>query len=165
MLVAAKLGDGGLEDGLKAESQFLRRIGVDLDAVSLNDGQGGETGDVTAPKATLQLLRYMYGSPDYQIYKDALPILGVDGSLAMVETNSSTTGKVLAKTGTVATYDGLNDRGILLAKALAGYTTSAQGRNLSFAVLVNNVPIADLDKMNKVGNDLGRIAAMIYEGY
>lgn len=164
-IMAAKYGNRSFEDGLKVEHQFLEAAGVDLNAISLGDGQGGSSSDLTAPNATLQLLRYMSNSSNFQAYKEALPILGVDGSLADVGKGSPAQGRVWAKTGTRAGYDGVNDRVILSTKALAGYINSSRGRNLAFAVYVNNVPAEDVDSALQVGNDLGSIAELIYENY
>jgi D-alanyl-D-alanine carboxypeptidase len=65
---------------------------------------------------------------------------------------------VYAKTGTTGTYDPLNNRGILLAKSLAGYVDTSHGKRLVFAIYVNNVPFENADDMMAVGNDLGSIA-------
>ncbi len=164
-LMAVKHGNRSFEDGLKSERPIFQNAGVDLNAISLGDGRGGVWSDLTAPSATLQLLRYMFNSSNFQVYKDALPILGVDGSLADVGKGSPAQGKVWAKTGTVVLYDGVNDRPMVFAKALAGYINSSKGRNLALAVYVNDVPVEDVNSALQVGNDLGHIAELIYENY
>ncbi|TSA56426.1 MAG: peptidase S13, partial [Planctomycetaceae bacterium] len=99
----------------------------------------------------------------FTAYHDALPILGVDGSLAHnVPPDSPARGKVHAKTGTIVTGDLLNLRPLLLVKGLAGYMTAASGRKLAFAVYVNNVPLKELNDIVQVGNDLGTLAETIY---
>ncbi len=97
---------------------------------------------------------------------DALPLLGVDGSLASSCTaGNPACGHVYAKTGTRGSYDPLNDRGILLAKSLAGYVDTKSGKRLAFAVYVNNVPFMDVKDMMAAGDDLGSIAGLIYQHY
>jgi D-alanyl-D-alanine carboxypeptidase len=72
---------------------------------------------------------------------------------------------VYAKTGTRGSYDPLNDRGILLAKSLAGYIDTKGGNRLVFAIYVNNVPFSDTKDMMAVGDDLGSITGLIYKYY
>ena len=43
---------------------------------------GGDRADYVTPRATVALLRYMATRPDFQVYFEALPVLGVDGTLA-----------------------------------------------------------------------------------
>ncbi|MBN1102112.1 MAG: D-alanyl-D-alanine carboxypeptidase, partial [Deltaproteobacteria bacterium] len=96
-------------------------------------------------------------------YHDAQPILGVDGTLAhSVPADSPARGKVRAKTGTILHGDVLNQRAVLLAKALAGYMTASSGRRLAFAFYVNNIVLSDLKDFLSVGNDLGKLAEMVY---
>jgi serine-type D-Ala-D-Ala carboxypeptidase/endopeptidase (penicillin-binding protein 4) len=143
--------------------EFLKKAGVDTEAVSLSDGAGGDPADMISPRAEIQLLKYMTTRPDFKAYKNSLPILGVDGSLAEAASpNSPARGKVSAKTGTVAGVELMNGRVILLTKALAGYMTTAKGRELSFAVFVTPVPAATIPDALAVGNDLGRIAEFVY---
>lgn len=163
LLVAAKNGKRTFEEGMALERGFLERAGVNVKTISFSDGEGGDRSDLVTPRAAVQLLRYMKGNRDFSAYHDALPILGVDGSLAHnVPPDSPARGKVCAKTGTIITGDLLNFRPLLLVKGLAGYMTAASGRKLVFAFYVNNVPIKELNGMIQVGNDLGTLAEIVY---
>lgn len=165
MLLAMKNGKTTHPEGMALMAEFLRKAGVDLNGVSLADGQGAAPGDYISPRAEVQLLRHMATRPDFAAYKDSLPILGVDGSLAgAAPPNSPAIGKVFAKTGTLAAEDLLNQRIILQAKALAGYMTAASGREMVFAVFVGTTPVSDIESAIAVGNDIGRIAEMLYTG-
>jgi D-alanyl-D-alanine carboxypeptidase/D-alanyl-D-alanine-endopeptidase (penicillin-binding protein 4) len=57
----------------------------------------------------------------------ALPIAGVDGSLASRMRATPAEGNVRAKTGTMSNI-----------RSLAGYVTTADGERLAFVVMVNN---------------------------
>ncbi len=163
LLVAAKNGKRTFEEGMALERGFLELAGVNVTTISLSDGEGGDRSDLVTPQAVVQLLRYMTGNRNFTAYHDALPILGVDGSLAHnVPPDSPARGKVHAKTGTIVTGDLLNLRPLLLVKGLAGYMTAASGRKLAFAVYVNNVPLKELNDIVQVGNDLGTLAETIY---
>src|SRR5207253_3064457 len=82
LLVAAKHGKRSISDGMKLEREFLAKSGVDVDTISFGGGAGGARADYVTPAATVQLLRHMAGPPDFFVYERALPILGVDGTLA-----------------------------------------------------------------------------------
>lgn len=162
-LMAAKEGKRSFWDGLAIEHTFLQKTGLDLGSISISDGRGNSYADLMTPSATVQLLRYMSSRNDSNVYLDALPLLGVDGSLATtVGSESPVKGMVQAKSGTTARYDAVNGRLILSAKALAGYMTTSKGRRLAFAMYVNNVPVQDINAINQVGNDLGSICEAIY---
>lgn len=164
LLVASKHGERSLSAGLRHQHNFLARIGVDADTISFGGGAGGARADYTTPRATVQLLRHMASRPDYQVYHAALPILGVDGTLAkVVDADSSARGKIFAKTGTLYWTNVMNNRNLITSKALAGYLTSSRGRSMTFALFVNNVHQANGVDAKAVGRDLGRICEIVHE--
>jgi D-alanyl-D-alanine carboxypeptidase/D-alanyl-D-alanine-endopeptidase (penicillin-binding protein 4) len=165
-LLAASSGRTGFYDGMQEEGKILKTLGLDTQGVSLGDGEGGASEDRISPRSAAGLLTLMAKRPYAAKYENALPILGVDGSLATSCTpGSPACGHVYAKTGTTGTYDPLNDRGLLVAKSLAGYVDTSHGQRLAFAIYVNNVPFENIDDMMASGNDLGRIAEAIYTYY
>ena len=93
-------------------------------------------------------------------------MLGRDGTLWDIQTESPAAGHVFAKTGTFAVSDPLNRRLLVTGKGLAGYMTTAQGERLAFAIYVNNVSVSTApDEVKRViGQALGEIAATAYEG-
>jgi len=166
LLVAKASNKTGFYDGMMREGTILRSLGLDTRGISLGDGEGGVEEDRISPRAAAQLLTLMGTRPYAAEYKDALPVLGVDGTLASSCTaGNPACGHVYAKTGTRASYDPLNNRGLLLGKSIAGYMDAKSGRHLVFAIFVNNVPFADIDDMMATGDDLGNIAGLIYEYY
>jgi D-alanyl-D-alanine carboxypeptidase/D-alanyl-D-alanine-endopeptidase (penicillin-binding protein 4) len=165
-LIAASAGKTGFYDGMQEEGKILRSLGLDTLGVSLGDGEGGASEDRISPRSAAELLTLMAKRPYADKYLNALPRLGVDGSLATsCSPDCPARGRVYAKTGTTGTLDPLNDRGILLAKSLAGYVDTSHGKRLVFAIYVNNVPFENVDDMITAGNDLGSIAGAIYTYY
>lgn len=165
-LIAAASNKTGFYDGMQEEGKILKSLGLDTRGVSLGDGEGGAIEDRISPRSAAELLTLMAKRPYAEKYVNALPILGVDGSLATsCSSDSPARGNVYAKTGTTGTYDPLNNRGILLAKSLAGYVDTSHGKRLVFAIYVNNVPFENVDDMMAAGNDLGSIAGAIYTYY
>ena len=76
--------------------------------------------------------------PDGELWRDTLPIMGVDGSLTTVQADSESAGKVFAKTGTLAAYDAFNGRFRIVTKTLGGVMDAESGRTLLFTVIMNN---------------------------
>ncbi len=166
LLVAAKHGKRTFDDGMAIERVFLEKAGLDVKVISLSDGAGGDPADLVTPKSTVQLLRYVATRPYSKAFYDALPILGVDGTLAhTVPHDSPARGKMHAKTGTFPIVDLLTQRITLRVKGMAGYLTASSGRKL-VVLFVNNVPLMedsdDFAQMLQVGDDLGELSKIIY---
>ncbi|MBS0264667.1 MAG: D-alanyl-D-alanine carboxypeptidase/D-alanyl-D-alanine-endopeptidase [Planctomycetes bacterium] len=163
LLLAVRHGKSTLADGLRVQHDVLRRLGVDVDSISFGGGAGGSQADLVTPRATVQLLRHMATRPDAAAYKAALPILGVDGTLAeAVGPQSAARGKIYAKTGTYFVDNTLNGKFVLTSKALAGYMTTATNRELAFALFVNNVHLDKAADTGRVGKTLGRLCEVIH---
>jgi serine-type D-Ala-D-Ala carboxypeptidase/endopeptidase (penicillin-binding protein 4) len=130
--------------GIRALRDYLKRIGVPLDGVLIEDGPGLSRRDLTSPAALTSLLVHLGDSPGAKALRVGLPEAGVDGSLTGRMRNSAAKGRIHAKTGSMAyTY------------ALAGYALSAANERLAFAIMLNNYrrpvdagrPTAELDKI------------------
>ena len=88
-LVAASKGFTTAEAGLREQRKILKDLGVDVNQVSFGGGAGGAPADHVTPRATVQLLQGMAKRPEWEAYKAALPVLGVDGTLADVVDEST----------------------------------------------------------------------------
>jgi D-alanyl-D-alanine carboxypeptidase/D-alanyl-D-alanine-endopeptidase (penicillin-binding protein 4) len=151
---------------MQREGAMLKQIGVDVGAISFAGGAGGTRADFVTPKAVIGLLTAMSKRPDFATYYDAMPVLGVDGTLVdAVGPDSISRGKVAAKTGTLVWEDTLNDRLLLLSKAMSGYVTSATGRKLAIGIYLNNVSVKDNKQIEDQGKVLGEIADLIYRSF
>ena len=115
------------------EEKFLAKAGVDPGKVSMLDGSGLSRANLVTADTTLRLLVYMNTHPAGAVFREALPVAGVDGTLARRMKGTPAQGNVRAKTGTLGT-----------ASSLSGYVFSAAGERLVFSVMVNNPP-RDLD--------------------
>src|SRR5262249_19912473 len=129
------------QGGFDLEREFLSKGGLDLAGASQADGAGGAQSAFYSPDFMVHYLALMSKRQDFTAFKKALPILGRDGTLFKIQVNSPAAGKVFAKTGTYGAYDALNKKLMLTGKGLAGYTTSADGRNLAFAIYANRVSL------------------------
>jgi D-alanyl-D-alanine carboxypeptidase/D-alanyl-D-alanine-endopeptidase (penicillin-binding protein 4) len=164
ILVGQKHGFGTIERGLRQQGKVLEQLGVDPLAVSFAGGAGGAQADSVTPRATVKLLQAMAKHQHAEVYFNALPVLGVDGTLAdVVAKDSPAHGKVRAKTGTLSWVDALNNRTLMRSKALAGELTTSKGTKLYFAMFLNDVPLAPGNTPALQGKVLGRICEVIHQ--
>jgi len=161
--VAAAKANPNVEFGLREQRKILKELGVDTNAISFGGGAGGANADHVSARATVQLIAGMAKRADWPAYKAALPVLGEDGTLAEIGTDGPARGKVFAKTGTLIWYDVANGRYLLKSKALAGTMTTKSGRELHFALFVNNVPLPEGVTATREGKALGKLCEVLYE--
>lgn len=107
----------------------LSKAGVTGVPYKIADGSGLSLYNYVTPELMVKLLCYAYRHTNIfmQLYP-ALPVAGQDGTLKKRMMNTSATGKVKAKTGTVTGVS-----------SLAGYLTSANGHVLAFCILNQGV--------------------------
>jgi D-alanyl-D-alanine carboxypeptidase/D-alanyl-D-alanine-endopeptidase (penicillin-binding protein 4) len=108
-------------------TDFLTQVGVKSGDVLLEEGSGLSRKDVITPNATVALLSYMSKHHWAGIYRDALPVAGVDGTLEHRMRGTAAKGNVRAKTGSLR-----------YVYTLSGYVTTAAGERLAFSVMLNN---------------------------
>ncbi|MFJ3876029.1 D-alanyl-D-alanine carboxypeptidase/D-alanyl-D-alanine-endopeptidase [Streptomyces sp. NPDC090077] len=164
-LLAVTAGSRQCTAGFPVLAAFLDRAGVDREQVALMDGRGGNPADRVTPRALVQMLAYWQGTPDARRFREALPILGVDGLLALNCRDCPARGKVFAKTGAAVGGDLLNDRLSVGAITIAGYLDKGGGRFDLFYAGVTGAMTATADPEEVVGiaDDLARIAAYLQE--
>ena len=151
------------ETGLVGIATFLADAGLDPTAISLSDGRGNEYTDLVSPRSIAELMRTMATRPDYAVFRDALPILGVDGTETdTVAHDSPVAGHAVAKSGLTVAGDGINQRPLVMARALAGYMTAGTGQELVFSVYLNNLPLASVDEVLDVITEHGKVVEAIY---
>lgn len=146
--------------GFDLAREWLTRERLDLDGAVQGDGAGGDA--FFSPAFMARYLAMISGKPYAAPFRASLPILGRDGTLAAIQVNSPGAGKVFAKTGTFSSFDPLNRRSIVHGKGIAGYFTAKSGREIAFAVYVNNVA-GGVDPAGVSGQALGEIASIAWE--
>jgi len=163
--LAGKDTKSPLDAGFKIEHDFLQSAKLDLSGAAQGDGAGGDWADLFSPDFMVHYLTYWSTRPDYQDFFKALPILGKDGTLAKIQTNSPGAGHVFAKTGTFGSEDKLGGKMMLNGKGLAGYVLAKNGKRLAFAAYVNHVSLAPDPQASQqvAGQALGEIAAAAYD--
>lgn len=160
-LLATTVDSTDCDDGLAVAGDLAAEAGVPGHSYLLEDGSGGEERNRLAPAGTVGFLRYLAEQRYGKAFRNALPVLGKAGSLAITTVEGPAVGNVFAKTGTAAWGFPDGQDGIFVgAKALGGYIRTADGRNLAFAVYVNDAVVKNVDQMLNIGVD--DMAALIY---
>jgi D-alanyl-D-alanine carboxypeptidase/D-alanyl-D-alanine-endopeptidase (penicillin-binding protein 4) len=127
-------GVGSADSGRAVIRDVLTEFGVAPDAYVLADGSGLSRYDEVAPEAIATVLAAMYRRPDFPVFLDALPVAGVDGTLATRLKGTAAAGNAHAKTGSMT--------GV---RTLSGYVRTPAGETLLFALLANHAAAARRD--------------------
>jgi len=115
--------------GLEAVKGFLKAVGIRPESLVLSDGSGLSRNDMITAEASVELLSFMNRHRYASVFRDALPIAGVDGTLKNRLKNTAAQNNLRAKTGSLSS-----------AASLAGYVTTVAGEHLAFSIMVNNYP-------------------------
>lgn len=118
---------GSFEEGAKIVKQTLRRFGLEEDSYSYMDGSGLCRYNYISPAHLVKILRNMYHHRYGQIYRETLPIAGVDGTIDYRMRGTIAQSHIFAKTGTISNV-----------RCLSGYATTRDGETLVFSTMFNN---------------------------
>lgn len=151
-------GQRTVAGALAAERKTLvGRMHIPANEFNFPTNGSGSPDSQAAARATVALLRQMSRSPYARQFRAALPVLGVDGSLADTGRSLPAKGHVFAKTGTTIDASGLK------AQVLAGYIDAKSGKRLAFALYVNNAgKLKSIDDVAHVFTDEALITNAIY---
>lgn len=115
--------------GLAAARQVAEALCAHPDGVDA-DGSGLSPGDSRSSAGLRRLLEVARTRPWGTVFRDGLAVAGQTGTLAARLLGGATAGRVRAKTGSTA-----------VSRALSGYLTAADGRQITFSIIVNNPSI------------------------
>ncbi len=119
-------GLGSFRNGKKIVVNELEKFGIKPGTYRYMDGSGLSRYDYISPDQIAAILTGMWNSRYKNIWYNALPIAGVDGTLSKRMIGTKAGGNVHAKTGTIANV-----------RSLSGYVTTADGEPLVFSFIVN----------------------------
>lgn len=136
------------ELGIAEVTKFLEKAGIPRRQFFLEEGSGLSRDNLVTPEATVQLLRHMSRHPAADVFRNSLPIAGVDGTLRNRLKDTPAMGNVRAKTGSLR-----------WASSLSGYVTSAAGEKLVFSFMVNRFHPAEPAKSART--DLDAMALLL----
>ncbi len=125
--IGGKLYNHNTKDaGVQAILEFWKSKGLDTKGLYFDDGNGLSRNNAISPKQLVDALYIMTNSKYFLPFYESLPIAGLTGTLHKALKGTAAEGRVRAKTGTIA--------GV---KSFAGYVKSVSGRELIFAIIVN----------------------------
>lgn len=123
-------GEPSLEKGLEAYRQFCRDKGIDDHGFFPEDGSGLSRSNALTAKTLVETMKYVYDGPMREIYFASLPVAGVDGTLRNSFKGTPLEKNLRAKTGSMARV-----------RSIAGTLKTKNGRNILFAVMINNLDL------------------------
>src|SRR4030095_7996315 len=126
---AVELRQTSEDRGVEVVKSFLKNVGIRPESLDLNDGSGLSRNDMVTADSTVQLLTYMSRHRYADVFRDALPVAGVDGTLRNRFKGTAAENNLRAKTGSLSS-----------ASSLSGYVKTTTGENIVFSIIVNNYP-------------------------
>ena len=136
--------------GIRELNRFLAQAGIRRGDVQFEEGSGLSRNNLTTVNATVALLQFMSRHPAGEVYREALPIAGVDGTLRGRMGGTPAAGNLRGKTGTLR-----------WANSLSGYVTSAAGERLAFSLMLNRYSSSNPDRSARA--ELDAIGVLLAE--
>ena len=127
-LLGARFGKkGSFKEGAKIIKSTLVKFGLDKNSYKYRDGSGLCRYNYISPYHIVKILKGMYLHPYGEIYRNSLPVAGVDGTIDYRMKGTCAAGKVIAKTGTISNV-----------RCLSGYAITKDDEVLVFSIMANN---------------------------
>lgn len=125
-LALERTGVGAVDSGRAVVARQLDRWGVPRDGYIQHDGSGLARSDLLSPETLVRVLDRIQSDTAFAVFYNALPIAGIDGTIASRMRGTPAAGNVHAKTGSLQ-----------WVRSLSGYVTDAAGERLIFSILAN----------------------------
>jgi D-alanyl-D-alanine carboxypeptidase/D-alanyl-D-alanine-endopeptidase (penicillin-binding protein 4) len=120
-------GKGTFSKGKEVVEDTLGGMGISKESYAYADGSGLSRLNLVSPDTLVRVLGSMYRHKDFPFFYSALPIAGVDGTLAARMKGTRAENNVRAKTGSLANVS-----------SISGYLRTMDGEMLAFSILANN---------------------------
>lgn len=133
-----RAGVGRPDSGARVVRDQLIAWGAPPDGFRVRDGSGLSRHNVVSPEVLIKVLAAMHKHTHFRVFRDALPVAGVDGTLRNRMRGTAAERKVHAKTGTLD-----------MVRSLSGYVTTADGHTLLFSMLANHwlTPVREIERV------------------
>ncbi len=156
-LLAVDAGSTDCQDGLGIILDTITELGAPAGSVFVFDPAGSVDYDRTSAAGQVGVLLGATERPWGEVWHAAMPISGVDGSLASLGAGTASDGMIQAKTGSrILEYPAAGGL-VYLAQSYAGYLTTASGRDLAFAIIVNGIRVDTFDGLFEVMAEIGEL--------
>ena len=145
-LAFQKTGLGTTEDGCKFIIQFWKDKGLDMTGFFMNDGSGLSRFNAITASQIVSVLNYMKTKSAYaDDFYQSLPAAG-GGTLSKFSPQDFPNECLRAKSGSMTRV-----------RCYAGYLTTVSGRQLSFAIMLNNFSCSQSESFRKIEELLGEL--------
>jgi D-alanyl-D-alanine carboxypeptidase/D-alanyl-D-alanine-endopeptidase (penicillin-binding protein 4) len=125
------IGNGSRSEGIKAEKEFLKSNGIDIDDIYIDDGSGLSVWNNISPEDFTYLLGQLYKKYGSSL-KKLFPKAGQSGTLSYLFKGLEANGKLWAKTGSMQQV--MN---------YSGFTETKSGRLVTFSIIANRHQISN----------------------
>lgn len=120
-------GEPTLENGIKAYQQFCREKSISALGFFPTDGSGLSRSNSLTARTLVETMKFMYDGKCRDQFLNSLPIAGIDGTLKNSFKGTPLEQNLRAKTGSMERV-----------RSLAGTMKTLDGKNILFAILLNN---------------------------
>jgi D-alanyl-D-alanine carboxypeptidase/D-alanyl-D-alanine-endopeptidase (penicillin-binding protein 4) len=117
---------GGNYSGKIAVKAFWNKK-IEATGMHVSDGSGMSRMNAISAFHLTEILQHMKKSKNYKSFYSSLPLAGKTGTMKRIGRKTYAEGRLRAKSGTMTRV-----------KSYAGYVKSKSGKNLAFAIIVNN---------------------------
>ena len=147
-----RTGVGIADSGAVVVTKQLKEWGVDSSGVYVYDGSGLSRHDLVSPETIVKILLAMQRDTAFQVFYDALPIAGVDGTIRTRMVGTPAANNLRAKTGTIE-----------FVRSLSGYVNNGDNDRLVFSFLSNHF-IVPVSQISRVQDAVGALLAKYRSG-
>jgi serine-type D-Ala-D-Ala carboxypeptidase/endopeptidase (penicillin-binding protein 4) len=138
--------------GLQVMSAQLNSWGIAPSSYLARDGSGLSRQDYLTAQAVTLLLTYLWRDPKHiDLFRSALPVAGISGTLATRMKGTPAENRVWAKTGTLSNV-----------RSLSGYVVTRAGEPIAFSMIVNNFRVSTAEIDATMENALIRLVAFVH---
>lgn len=120
-------GEPSITKGIEAFYQFCADKGINSEGFFPVDGSGLSRNNALTSQTLVEMLKYVYDSKQRELFLNALPIAGIDGTLRNSFKGTPLEKNVKAKTGSMARV-----------RSIAGILETKSKKTILFAILINN---------------------------
>jgi D-alanyl-D-alanine carboxypeptidase/D-alanyl-D-alanine-endopeptidase (penicillin-binding protein 4) len=121
-------GNGSTLAGTKAMKEFWAGKGIDTNNLFLEDGSGMSRKNAITAQTLVEVMVFMKKQSQwFDDFQKSIPLTGIEGTQRYYFQESVLKGKARAKTGSMTRV-----------RSMAGYMTTQRGKEISFAIMVNN---------------------------
>lgn len=120
-------GEGSFARGKEVVEAALHDMSIEKGTYFYADGSGLSRRNLITADQLVRIFKFMYRHKYFQPFYDALPVGGMDGTIAGRLKGTKAENNVHGKTGSIA-----------YVRALSGYVRTGDGEMMAFSMLANN---------------------------